>query len=106
VNETNDLNGIPIPPRLARRLLWVLLEPQEHEPRELPMASIKMLSVAAALTLAWMGVAAFCFSSIAGVRANLAAISHQGQKAPASAPTAPGAAVASAARAPASAATP
>jgi hypothetical protein len=63
-----------------------------HNPKqtgENQMATYKMVFVAAALTLGWMGVAAVTFSSIATVPQSLATISHQK---PARAPEAPKAA--------------
>jgi hypothetical protein len=53
------------------------------------MASMKMLFVAAVLTLAWMGVAAVCFASISTVPQNLALISHQKPAQPTPVPAAP-----------------
>ena len=71
------------------------------------MSSYKMLYVASALVLGWVGVAAVCFSSIATVPGNLAIISHQ-RTAPAPAPQlqAPAMSVASGEKAAPSTATP
>lgn len=41
------------------------------------MGTYKMLYVAAALVVGWMGVAAICFANLATVPGNLAVISHQ-----------------------------
>jgi uncharacterized membrane protein YccF (DUF307 family) len=70
------------------------------------MASMKMLLAAAVLTLAWIGVAAVCFASIATVPASLATISHQRPAAVPAAPVLPSASVATADHTPASTATP